>query len=44
MSKKKMVSFRFTAEVVELLKKKAGEAGLTVTAYLKQIIIAEVFK
>lgn len=44
MSKKKMVSFRFTAEVVDLLKRKAAEKGLTVTEYMKRIIIAEIFK
>jgi predicted DNA binding CopG/RHH family protein len=43
-AKKKMVSFRFTAEVVDLLKRKASEQGITVTEYMKRIIVAEVFK
>lgn len=44
MTTKKMVSFRFTPDVIELLKRKASEKGMTVTAFIKHLIIAEVFK
>jgi predicted DNA-binding protein len=44
MATKKMVSFRFTPEVIDLLQRQAKAQGITVTAYLKQIIIAAVFK